>query len=224
MNIIIVEDEPSILELIVEILEDAGYNPFPYSDAESLIENIDNLSPNLFLLDLMLPGMSGLELCKVLKNKQSIQDVPIIFTTARAEDFDVITGFDTGCDDYITKPFNRKILLARINSVLSRCKSTFNSNDSIIKYKNLMIDESRYEVSIKGRLIKLTVLEFQILQKLVKNKGQVFTREQLMDVDKNAYDIPGERAIDCSISRIRKKIGVYGNCIETLYGLGYKFE
>lgn len=223
-NIFIIEDELDMLNLLTLILEEKGYSIKGFITGEEALVAMEKEQPDLLLLDLMLPGMSGLDICIKIKNNPKTANIPIIILTSRSDEFDIINGLEFGCDDYITKPFNKNILLARIKNILKRNNSEKNSDDDVVKINNLRIDIGRHEVTIKNKIIPFTHLEFKTLCFLTLNKGKIFTREQIIYNTHNNESFCNDRAIDVIITKIRKKLGFYGNYIESIYGMGYRFK
>lgn len=220
--IYVVEDEPEIQELIEFILFKEEYKFKSFLTGEAALNDIEKDLPDLIIIDLMLPGISGLELCKTIKNNNKTKNIPAIILTSRNDEFDVLTGFNLGCDDYITKPFSLKILLARIKNILK--KSNIDTDDrKIIKAYNLLIDTEKLEVSNKGKIINLTTLEFKVLDLLARHPGKVFTRDNIFNEIKDGYTDSSERSIDVTINRIRKKLGSCSRYIQSVYGAGYRF-
>ncbi|HBG48453.1 MAG TPA: DNA-binding response regulator [Cyanobacteria bacterium UBA9971] len=226
-SIFIVEDESDMLDLLAFILTKEGFKVFKFNRADFALTKMEAIRPDLVLLDVMLPDMSGLEMCKKIKDNPKTSDIPVILLTSRNDDYDVIMGFNFGCSDYITKPFNEKILIARIKAaIVKSCKdcNCSSKNNGVVEIGKLIIDFSRFEVSIKNKLIDLTPLEFKLLHFLTKNQNKVFTRQQLFRELYENNDNRSDRAIDILINRIRKKIGSYGNNVESIYGVGYSFK
>ncbi|NLF83019.1 MAG: response regulator transcription factor [Candidatus Gastranaerophilales bacterium] len=225
-NVFIIDDELEMLEILKVILLKQGFLTHLYSEGRQALQDIEQIQPDLILLDLMLPDMSGLEICSVVKNNPKTRHIPIIALTSKSDNFDVMTGLNMGCDDYITKPFNNQVLIARINAVLRRTESNKNDDEaSIIICKNILLDTEKYEARINNELIQLSALEFKTLCFFVKNKERVFTRAQIMESIRDDYYFETEeRAIDCLISRLRKKLGDCGHYIESVYGVGYCFK
>ena len=226
-SIFVVEDETDMLDLLTYILTKEGYKVFKFNRADLALTKIESIMPDLVLLDVMLPDMSGLEMCKKIKDNLKTSDIPVILLTSRNDEYDVIMGFNFGCSDYITKPFNEKILIARIKATIAKsCKgcSCSKKTNGVIEIGKLIIDFSRFEVSIKNKLVDLTPLEFKLLHFLTKNQNKVFTRQQLFRELYEGDDNRSDRAIDILINRIRKKIGSYGNNVESIYGIGYSFK
>jgi len=223
-TIVIIEDEPDMLDLLGFILSEEGYAVHKFASGEEALKNIKSIKPDLITLDLMLPGVSGLEICKTIKNNSETWDIPIVVLSSRSDEFDIITGLSVGCDDYITKPFSEKILLAKIKSIFSKEDRKITCSNSVVKIKDMLIDQDRYEISIKGKLLNFTATEFKILHFLAKNPGRVFTRDQIFEAFRETDFYSGDRSIDILIGRIRKKLGSYGKLIESIYSVGYRFK
>ena len=226
-NILIVEDEENILELIKYNLSKEGYSVDGISSGEKALRAVNSkeIQPDLIILDLMLPDLDGLEVCKRLKNGQSTSHIPVVMLTAKGEESDIITGLELGADDYITKPFSPKVLIARIRTILRREVQKSNTDSlEVIKIEDLIINPGRHEVSIKGMPIKLTSTEFQALYFLANKAGWVFTRYQIIgSVHGEEHDVT-DRSIDVMIAGLRKKLGSYCDYIETVHGVGYRFK
>ena len=225
-KILIVEDEEDIQELIRYNLEKEGYKNLKVVDSgEKAIESLRTFSPDIILLDLMLPGMDGLAVCRSLKSSPESATIPVIMLTAKSEETDVIVGLEMGADDYVAKPFSNKVLLARIKSVLRRSKQNLNDDDSgIIKRGNLIMNRGKREVTLSGKSITMTFSEFEILYLLAKRPGWVFTRNQIVnEVKGDDYPVT-ERAIDVQIVGLRKKLKGDEDVIETVRGVGYRFK
>jgi len=227
-TILIVEDDEDIQQLVGYNLIKAGFL-IEYSDSgEQALKKIKNQIPDLVLLDLMLPGMRGTELCRIIRSDSRFSELPIIMLTAKGEETDIIRGLDQGADDYITKPFSPKILLSRVKAVLRRkardsATSAADSSD-VIKLNSLVIDPGRYEVKIDGEPVNLTPTEFGILQLLTKKAGWVFSRQQIIDAVRGYDYLVTPRTIDVQMFSLRKKLGETGRKIETVRGIGYRFN
>lgn len=226
-TVFIVEDEEDIRELISYNLMKNGYDVKEYGDGESFIADLDNIEQGCILLDLMLPGIDGLEVCRKVKRIERLEKTPLIMVTARGEEADIVTGLELGADDYIVKPFSPRVLVARIRSVLRRAaevtKIETMKTDNI-KVANVEIIPGRHEVFIEGEFLKLTASEFKALHFLMSHPGWVFTRNQIVE-DVHGYDYPvTDRSIDVLIAGLRKKMGEAGNLIETVRGIGYRFK
>ena len=227
-TILVVEDDEDIQQLVGYNLIKAGFLVEYGDSGEQALEKVKDQMPDLILLDLMLPGMDGTELCRIIRSDSKLNDIPIIMLTAKGEESDIISGLDHGADDYITKPFSPKILLSRIKAVLRR-----KAKDSapkaqelgdIIKINDLIIDPGRYEVKIAGSPINLTPTEFGILQLLTKKAGWVFSRQQIIDAVRGYDYLVTPRTIDVQMFSLRKKLGETGKKIETVRGIGYRFN
>jgi len=200
-----------------------GYVTICVGTGEEGLEKIRQTMPDLVLLDLMLPGLDGLRVCKILKNDTKTAHIPIIMVSAKGEEADIVAGLEMGADDYITKPFSTKVLIARVRSVLRRGEAQ-EETGKVIKRKDLVINPGRREVLLKGTQLTLTFSEFEILQLLAKKPGWVYTRNQIVnDVKGDDYPVT-ERAIDVQIVGLRKKMGKCGDYIETIRGVGYRFR
>lgn len=222
--IYVVEDEKDMLDFFRYILTEEEYDTKCFSSGEDALKNIYIKKPDLILLDLMLPGVSGFEVCRIVKNDPELWNIPVIVISSRKEEFDIINGLSFGCDDYITKPFSEKILLAKIKSFLSKQDRSSLENIDVIKFKDLLIDQSKFEAYIKDKIIDLTPAEFKLLNFLVRNMETVHSRLQISDKIYNHGNLNGDRSIDILVARVRKKIGVYSKNIESIYGVGYWFK
>lgn len=219
----IVDDEPDILELVNLNLSRAGFLTETFERAEPMLKALAQKAPDLLILDLMLPDADGLELCKQIRSQDKYRKLPIVMLTARVELSDRITGLDYGADDYITKPFEPKELIARINAVLRRAEwETFNKILAI--EPGLKIDFNKYEVYIDDKRADLTTTEFKILQLLTKRPGWVYNRQQILDFLWGNDKIVIDRTIDVHVKNLRTKLGRFGNYIRNIRGVGYKFE
>lgn len=220
--IAVVDDEVDILELLSLHLQKAGYYDVKtFTEGEQLYQFLNNHIPRLIILDLMLPDMDGFEICRNLKSEKKFSDIPVIMLTAKGEETDKVVGLELGADDYITKPFSPKELVARVRAVLRRKEKR---PESAIEIGNIMIDLEKYKVSIKGKKIELTPTEFKILKILSENEGKVFTRDELLDNLWGAEKTVIDRTIDVHIKHLRKKLGPAGHLIKNLRGIGYKIE
>jgi two-component system phosphate regulon response regulator PhoB/two-component system alkaline phosphatase synthesis response regulator PhoP len=221
--IAIVDDEPDILELVSIHLEKANFKIAKFDNSQEFLKFIDKKTPDLLILDLMLPDIDGLEICKRLKSDTKTSHFPIIMLTARGDEFDKVLGLELGADDYITKPFSTRELVARVKAVLRRnrikmSESTININD------DLVIDLQRYSVIINGHPVDLTSTEFNILKILATKRGWVFSREQLLQHLWGDDKIVISRTIDVHIKHLREKLGPAAHYIKNIRGVGYKLE
>ena len=223
--IAIVDDEKDILNLVGHHLKREGYKIKEFQNGKDFLMYLESVMPDLALLDIMLPGIDGLELCRLLKGKTSTASMPIIMLTAKGTEADVVVGLELGADDYIVKPFSPRELVARVKTVLRRMNMK-EVDDDIIKLGDVSINTQRYEVHIKDKRVDLTTTEFKILESLADGKGRVFTRDQLLKKkrlwgdDKLVYD----RTIDVHIKNLRDKLGQSGNIIKTVRSIGYKID
>lgn len=222
-KILIVDDEQDLVKLIRYHLEKDGYKVISASNGEDALFLARRERPELIVLDLMLPGIDGLEVCKKLKTNPELVSIAIVMLTAKGEEADITVGLRLGADDYVTKPFSPKELTARIQAVLRRTKTTLTTRD-YIEIGDLAIDVYKHEVSIKGESIALTLTEFKLLHQLANKPGRVFTREQLLDVVSGSEISVIDRTIDVHIASLRKKLKSFANFIITVRGIGYKFK
>jgi DNA-binding response OmpR family regulator len=217
-TILVVDDEGNIVELVRLYLETEGYSVVTAADGEKALEMYERHDPDLVVLDLMLPRMDGFEVCRELRRRG---DVPILMLTARSEDVDAIVGLELGADDYVTKPFNPRALVARVKAILRRTDATAKGGRPIA-VGNLRIDPRRREVTIGDRRLELRAREFDLLAALARDPGAVLTRDALLE-DVWGTDFPGEtRTVDVHVAEVRKKLGGDGPQIETVRGLGYR--
>jgi two-component system, OmpR family, alkaline phosphatase synthesis response regulator PhoP len=223
-KILVVDDEEDILELVRFNLSKEGYRVTCAVTGESAVEIARSEHPDLLVLDLMLPGMDGLEVAKFLKNNPETQNLPIVMLTAKGEESDVVTGLELGADDYVTKPFSPKILAARIKAVLRRKSAGSPDRSEMVKIHNLVIHPGRREVSVDGKNVDLTFTEFGVLSFLVRRPGWVFTRSQIVDAVRGNDYFVTDRSVDVQIVGLRKKLGATGQYIETVRGVGYRFK
>jgi len=224
-KILIVEDEEDIRELVKYNLEREGFTDLrAVETGEEAVTVIKTFIPDLILLDLMLPGIDGLTVCRKLKNNDKTEHIPIIMLTAKSEESDVVVGLEMGADDYITKPFSHKVLLARIRSVLRRVQEKEQlAPGDVVRRGNLVITPGKREVMLDDQPLELTFSEFEILLLLARRPGWVFTRNQIVNEVKGSDYPVTERAIDVQIVGLRKKLGAAGKRIETIRGVGYRF-
>ncbi|MFW6139207.1 MAG: response regulator [Spirochaetota bacterium] len=224
-QIIVIDDEEDIRELLEYNLSREGYRVALHAEGNNALKAIRAIKPDLIILDLMLPGLHGLDVCRIVKNDEQLEDIPIIMLTARGEEEDIVTGLELGADDYITKPFSMHVLLARIKAVMRRSeKAAQRDFTRVISVGGLKIDPDYYQVTLNDREIKLTPTEFGVLKTLVENEGKVFTRNQLLNTvqDGSVYVI--DRTIDVHLTSLRKKLKEMGQNIETVRGVGYRFK
>lgn len=223
-TVFIVEDEEDIIELISFNLKREGYNVDVATDGDDAIDTIPQIIPDLILLDLMLPGADGLEVCRSVRKNARTENIPIIMVTAKGEESDIVAGLELGADDYISKPFSMKVLVARIRSVLRRKKRGEVHKNSILKIGNLIVDPDRHEVRIKGKVVDMTYTEFGLLHYLASRPGRVMTRDQIIDAVRGEDYAVTDRAVDVQIVGLRKKLGKCSDYIQTVRGVGYRFQ
>jgi two-component system phosphate regulon response regulator PhoB len=223
-SLLVVEDEESILELLEYNLSKEGYSVTPVTSGEDALETARSSAPDLILLDLMLPGMDGFDVCRILKGDPGTKHIPVVMLTAKGEEADVITGLELGADDYITKPFSPKVLVARIRAVLRRAPKAEADDSRSIKIHDILIHPGRHEVLVAGEPVKLTSTEFRILHFLAGRPGWVFTRDQIIESIHGGGHHVTDRSIDVQIMSLRKKMGGSGRRIETVRGVGYRFK
>lgn len=222
-NILVVDDEEDVLELVRYNLDKNGYKVITAISGEQALEKARAKTPDLIILDLMLPGIDGLEVCKKLKSDVKTERIPVIMLTARGEEVDIVTGLELGADDYVTKPFSPKVLIARIRRLLHRAISR-DLERPPIKIRDLTIQPARREVLVREKPVTLTFTEFNILYALAKRPGLVFTRYQIIDAVHGDDYLVTDRAVDVQIVSLRKKLGPCGKYIETVRGVGYRFK
>ena len=222
----VVDDEEDILDLVEYNLEKERFLVERFTTGEDVLYEIKRKKPDLILLDLMLPGMDGLEVCKTLKKDTEFQSIPIIMLTAKGEESDIITGLELGADDYIPKPFSPKVLIARAKAVLRRKDTTGvqPAESEAVKIHDISIHPGRHEIKVDGEMVDLTYTEFSLLYFLAKRPGWVFTRYQIVDALRGEDYPVTERAVDVQIVGLRKKLGKAGKYVETVRGVGYRFR
>ena len=224
-NILVVDDEEDLLELVRYTLAKEGHSVTCVDTGEKAVDSVRQSLPDLLVLDLMLPGIDGLEVCRRLKGDLKTREVPIIMLTAKSEERDVITGLDGGADDYVTKPFSPRVLLARVKSLMRRKDAELRTqHDTIIQIRELVIHPGRHEVKLQGEPINLTYTEFALLQFLAKRPGWAYSRSQIVDAVKGEDYPVTERSVDVQVAGLRKKLGSFGGNIETVRGVGYRFR
>lgn len=223
-QILIVEDEDDILELISYNLKKEQYQILEAKSGELAIKQALQHIPDLILLDLMLPGIDGFTVCRHLRESPQTCSIPIIMLTAKGEEADIVTGLELGADDYITKPFSPRVLVARIKAVLRRKINNTTKTDDIITRGSLVIDPGRHQVLLDQKQVQLTSTEFRILKFLAARPGWVFTRNQIVQAIHDADFAVTPRAVDVQVVGLRKKLGKNEAFIETVRGVGYKFK
>jgi two-component system response regulator BaeR len=218
-KLLIVEDEKKLAGLLSDYLRQAGFEPFCLADGTEVVPWVREQLPDLILLDLMLPGRDGMEVCKEIRTFSS---VPVIMVTARIEEIDRLLGLELGADDYICKPFSPREVVARVRAVLRRT-----GDGQTLRTSGLVLDESRYQATLHGHELELTAVEFKLLHLLLSHPGRIYSRSQLMDKIYPDERIVSDRTIDSHVKKLRRKINAVApakELIHSLYGVGYKFE
>ncbi len=223
-KILVVDDEEDILELLRFNLSREGYQVSCAASGEEALSLVRSEIPGLIVLDLMLPGIDGLEVTRRLKNDPNTKNIPIVMLTAKGEEADIVTGLELGADDYITKPFSPRILVARVRAVLRRKVKEPSEDTSAFQIHNLLIHPGRHEVLVNGKPVQLTFTEFGILNYLARRPGWVFTRFQIVDAVRGEDYPVTDRSVDVQIVGLRRKLGPAGKYIETVRGVGYRFK
>ncbi len=224
-KILIIEDEEAIQELIRYNLERDGYTKIRSCESGELgLRAVREFTPDLILLDLMLPGIDGLTVCRRLKADPVTASIPIIMLTARGEESDIVVGLEMGADDYLPKPFSPKVLVARIHAVLRRRQSVAEADEGTLRRGGLYMNRGTREARLGDMLLSLTYSEFEILYLLARRPGWVYTRNQIVNEVKGEDYPVTERAVDVQMVNLRRKLGDYGDAIETVRGVGYRFN
>ncbi len=221
-KIVVIEDEPDIVEVVSYNLKREGYNVLSVERGDEGLNLVRNQSPNLVILDLMLPGMDGLSICQQMKSDPLVRDIPVIIISGKGEESDVVIGLELGADDYLTKPFRGRELVARVKAVLRRGPTQEDQTSERAVVNNLVIDVARHEVRVGDELIDLTATEFKILYQLASQPGRAFTREQLLNRVVGLGVVVVDRNIDVHILAVRKKLGDAAKMIQTIRGVGYR--
>jgi len=222
-HILVVDDEEDILELVRYNLAKEGYQVDCVASGEEALKLAKSKHPDLIILDLMLPGVDGFDVCKQLKRDIETASIPVVMLTAKGEDADIVAGLELGADDYITKPFSPRVLTARIRAALRRGVGEEES-DTVLRLRNIIINPTRHEVTVNGQPIDLTVTEFGILHFLARRPGWVYSRNQIISGVKGSDYAVTERSVDVQITGLRKKLGEAGQYLETVRGVGYRFK
>jgi len=223
-KILVVDDEEDILELLKFNLSREGYRVFCALSGEKGLTSARGELPDVIVLDLMLPGIDGLQVTRRLKEDRATKDIPIVMLTAKGEEADIVTGLELGADDYVTKPFSPRVLIARIRAVLRRRMLSPPEEDTLIRIHDLVMRPGRREVLVDGNPVELTFTEFGILHFLVRRPGWVFTRTKIVDAVRGDDYYVTDRSVDVQIVGLRKKLGHAGKYIETVRGVGYRFR
>ena len=225
-KILVVEDEPDIMDVVCYNLKLAGFEVACAENGEDALATVEEIEPNFILLDLMLPGTDGLEVCRLLKQKERVRDIPVMMLTARAEEVDRIVGLELGADDYMVKPFSPRELVLRVKAILRRAQgeNTADDVDERVEAGALVVDTQAHRVLLHGENVPLTATEFKLLLTLMQRRGRVQTRAELLNVVWGyEYGVYG-RTVDTHIRRLREKLGDAAEMIETVRGVGYRFK
>lgn len=221
-KVLVVDDEEDIIEVVAYNLEKEGYQVIRALSGEEAIEKVLSDKPDLVILDLMLPGIDGLDVCRELKQKPELSPIPIIMLSARGDEADIVSGLELGASDYITKPFSQRILNARIKSVLKRSAIVSSSPEQLFEFHGITIHSGRHEVRIDGVLIDLTASEFRLLDLMIRKPGWVFTRMQIVDAVRGEDCAVTARSVDVQVVGLRRKLVHKADLIETVRGVGYR--
>ncbi|HLG30618.1 MAG TPA: response regulator transcription factor [Candidatus Brocadiales bacterium] len=222
-TILVIDDEKDLIELVRYNLENDGFQVVSAADGYKGLRLAKETRPDLVLLDLMLPGINGLEVCRSLKKNDETSGIPVIMLTAKGTEADIVAGLEMGADDYITKPFSPKVLVARVKTALRRKESRGRVTPPLQADK-LTLDSEKHEVYIEDEPITLTLTEFKLLRYLMERRGRVLTRDQILNAVLGDETIVVDRVVDVHITSLRKKLGDYGSYILTVRGIGYKFK
>ena len=221
IKILCVDDEPDILEILKYNLSNEGYNVSTASDGKSAIEMAYNISPNLIIMDVMMPSMDGIEACEKLRSDEKFNDTIIMFLTARGEDYSHVAAYDAGADDYVTKPVKPKVLVSKVKGLLRRLKKVIAKDINEIVFDDIKIDREKYKVYISDNVLNLPRKEFELLYLLASKPDKVYKREKIMETVWGSEVIVGDRTIDVHIRKLREKVG--DKYFKTVKGVGYKF-
>jgi two-component system, OmpR family, alkaline phosphatase synthesis response regulator PhoP len=222
-RILVIEDDADIQELIRFNLEKEGYKVTCRGSGEEGVKSLQSSQPDLILLDLMLPGIDGLAVCRQIRASETTQCIPVIMLTAKGAESDVVAGLEVGADDYIVKPFSPRVLIARVRAISRRMKERPADSAEVVKRGALEIDNLHHEVRIQGKRVDLTLTEFRVLSLLARRPGVVYTRYQIVDAVKGEDYPVTDRSVDVQIVGLRKKLGKHSDWIETVRGVGYRF-
>ena len=217
-----VEDDPSIREIIVYALNSTGIEAFGFEDGQIFWDTLQEKQPDLVLLDVMLPGIDGIELLTRMKGTERFRDIPVIMATAKGTEFDKVQSLDLGADDYLVKPFGMMEMVSRVKAVLRRCKPR--EDVGLLRLDELILNKNEHTVTISGERINLTYKEYELLKLFMSNPGVAFNREKLLQKVWNTDYVAESRTVDMHIRTLRQKLGSYGSVIETIRNVGYRLE
>ena len=221
IKILCVDDEPDILEILKYNLSNEGYNVSTAADGKSAIKLAYNISPNLIIMDIMMPNMDGIEACDKLRSDEKFNDTIIMFLTARGEDYSHVAAYDAGADDYVTKPVKPKVLVSKVKGLLRRLKKVIAKDINEIVFDDIKIDREKYKVYISDKILNLPRKEFELLYLLASKPDKVYKREKIMEAVWGSEVVVGDRTIDVHIRKLREKVG--DKYFKTVKGVGYKF-
>ena len=223
-TVLIIEDEPELHEILTYNLEAQGYVVHVCEHGTEGLKTVQKLVPDIILLDVMLPGMDGLEICRHLRSNNATKRIPILMMTAKSEEVDQLVGFQMGADDYVTKPFKIRVLIERIKSLLRRSKPRLDDDSQVLSFNGIVLDRLQFRVTVDGEPITLTPTEFNLLWQLMEHPGRAYKRYDLMNAMTGDETVVLERTIDVHIRALRKKIGSKADLIETVRGIGYRLK
>jgi two-component system phosphate regulon response regulator PhoB len=218
-RVLIVDDDPDIVRLVSYNLSQAGFESISASTGRQALELVESHSPDLILLDLMLPDIDGMEVCRTLRARDSTRSIPIVMLTARSEEIDRVVGFELGADDYVMKPFSPRELVLRVKSILRRTRE---DRSGVLRMGRIQLYPNRRQCLIDGQPVSLTVKEFALLHELMRARGNVLTRDELMDRIWGYHGEATSRTLDTHVRRLREKLGIEGGCVETVRGIGFR--
>lgn len=222
--IYIIEDDEDINELLTYNFRKEGFDVRSFPNGKLAFEHLKEERPDVVVLDLMMPEIDGLEFCKLVRSDKEFENIPLIMLTAKSTEIDKIVGLELGADDYVTKPFSFRELLARVKAVLRRSKLSESGSSSVVKIGDLVIKPDKFQVILEGKPVYLTTTQFKLLMSLISAEGKVLSRDYILENvwgwEKDVYD----RTIDVHIKKLREALGKYGSCIKTVRGVGYKWE
>lgn len=221
-SLLVVEDEQDLLEVLRFSLSREGFSVRTAENGEDAIRMVRQKRPDLIVLDLMLPTIDGLSVCRALRSNDQTRDVPILMLTAKGEESDIVKGLEAGADDYVTKPFSPKVLLARINTVLRRAGQS--GGAGVIEVSGVKLDPERHEVIAEGKPIDLTATEFSLLKLLMTRPGRVYTRQQIIESIHDGFAAVTDRSVDVQVVSLRRKLDQTGRMVQTVRGVGYRFS
>ena len=227
-KVLVVEDEPDIQEVVSYNLRQSGFEVATADDGETALERIEQEDPDLVILDLMLPGVDGLEVCRMLKQNEAAKEIPVLMLTARSEEVDRIVGLELGADDYVVKPFSPRELVLRVRAILRRSRAGREApsveGGAALEAGPLRIDPQEYRANLRGEPLELTATEFKLLRTLVERRGRVQSREELLNTVWEYEHAGYARTVDTHVRRLREKLGADASLVETVRGVGYRFK